>query len=65
MIERYCKKDIYGRETFDHQAYEDDEQMQILSQMSQLGKKEKTRCLSSHSIFSFLKRKKLPTTHIR
>ena len=62
---RYCKKDAFGRETFDHRAYEDNEQMQILSQMTQSSQNLKRNCLASHNIFSFLKRNKSPSVHTR
>jgi len=51
----YLKKDQYGREVFDYRAYEDDEQMQILSQTRQ---NLKRNCLASHNrgLLSFIKR---------
>ena len=61
---RYYRKDIYGRETFDHVAYEDNEQMQILSQNAR-AQGLKKKCLASHNIFSFLKRIKSSKTHVR
>ena len=58
---RYCKKDSFGRETFDHRAYEDNEQMQILSQMN----KSKKGHLMSHRILSFFRRGKAPISNVR
>ena len=42
MIDRrYYTKDAFGREVFDRRAFDDDEQMRILSQMHQERKKHK------------------------
>ena len=62
---RYYTKDAYGREVFDRRAYDDDEQMRILSQMRREEQLKKSR-VASHSIFSFFRRKRSPaSTHIR
>ena len=63
--QRYLKKDRFGNEFLDMQAYEDDEQMYILRQMSQSSQKQRRCCLASHRIFSFLRKKKSPSVHTR
>lgn len=54
---RYCTIDDYGREVFDRRAYDDDEQMRILSQMRQEEQMKKSR-VTSHGILSFFRRRK-------
>ena len=44
--ERYVRKDRFGKEYFDIQAYEDDEQMNELARMGRKNKEKKTNIVS-------------------
>ena len=61
VYEHYLKKDQLGNDIFDHQAYEDNEQMQILSQISH----PKRDCVVSHRLFPFFRRKKTSISNER
>lgn len=68
MIDRrYLTKDAYGNEVFDVRAYEDNEQMEILSQMSRSTQDLKRNCMVAHNrgIFSFLKRLRRNPVHTK
>lgn len=60
----YMRKDLLGTDVFDHRAYEDNEQMRVLSQMRESSKKDKKDSLSHHFL-SFFRRKKSLMSHTR